>query len=135
MTTAKARHEMAVSDMPCELLGDDALFSALLAGAHIENAAMAAGVSQRTVYRRLADPIFRQRIESAREAMRESILTRLTDAAGDAVSSLWELLEDKEPDIRLKAAKALLESLVKINNTAPKTKTTVRYSVEQNQTE
>jgi len=130
-----SRQELAVSDSCHDLHTDDGLFAALLAGAHIENAALAAGVSPRTVYRRLADPEFRERVESAREAIRESVLTRLTDAAGDAVSCLWDLLNDECPEVRLKAAKALLDSLVKVHSTVPKAKTTVRYSVERSQSE
>ena len=115
--------------------GDDALFDALVAGAHVENAAAFAGVSSRTAYRRMADPVFRQRVESAREAIRDSILTRLSEAAGDAVSRLWELVNNEEPEIQLKAAKTLLDSLVKVQSITPKTTTTVRYAVEQVQSE
>ena len=129
------RKQTLAADSCHDLHTDDGLFAALLAGAHIENAALAAGVSPRTVYRRLADPEFRERVESAREAIRESILTRLTDAAGDAVSCLWELLSDEYPDIRLKASKALLDSLVRVHSTIPKSTTTVRYSVERSQSE
>ncbi len=54
-----------------ELEGDDALFTALVRGAHAENAAAIAGVSERTVYRRVADPIFRGRVDKTRELNRD----------------------------------------------------------------
>ena len=128
--------DLAVSDRSeederAELQGDDALFNALLAGAHVENAAFMAGMSVRTAYRRLADPVFRQSVESAREVLRESILTRLSEAAGDAVSRLWELANEGEPEIQLKAAKALLDGLIKMQNAQPRRTTSVEYSVKQ----
>ena len=83
----------------------------------------------------MADPAFRQRVESAREAIRDSILTRLSEAAGDAVSRLWELVDNEEPEIQLRAAKILLDSLVKVQSISPKTTTTVRYEVEQTHSE
>jgi len=56
---------------------------------------------------------------------------RLTDAAGAAVDALWHLVEDDEPSIRLAASKALLDSLVKVQNASPKQTTKMRYSVEE----
>ena len=80
-----------------------------------------------------ADPVFQQRLASARESVRESITARLVDAAGAAIDTLWHLIDSpyEEPTIRLQAAKALLDSLVKVSNTEPKRATTVKYSVEQ----
>jgi hypothetical protein len=49
--------------------GEEALLDALLMGAHIQNAAAMACVSERTAYRRLADPEFRQRLEAGRDAI------------------------------------------------------------------
>lgn len=118
-------------DEPAELRGDDALFNALLAGAHVENAALAAHVSVRTAYRRLADPLFRQRLNSAREALRETIMATLGEAARDAVSRLWDLTSHDDPEIVLKASKVLLDSMVKIQNAQPRQSTTVEYSVKQ----
>lgn len=114
-----------------ELVGDDRLLTALASGCHVENAAAVAGVSQRTVYRRLADPVFRGRLDAAREALRESILARLADAGHDAIGALWDLMHDSRDDgIRLKAAKALLDSLMNSHSIMPRVKTTVRTMVE-----
>jgi hypothetical protein len=112
--------------------GDEALLEALLMGAHVQNAAMMAGVSERTAYRRLADPRFQEQLGAGREAIRECILTRLTEAAGDAVSCLWDRLSDDDSRVQVQAAKVLLDSLVKIRNCQPQQtrSTTVQYSVE-----
>lgn len=125
---ALAQYDDADGDVFC---GDDALFQALLNGANIHCAANMSGLSERTVFRRMADPAFRQRLENARELLRDSILARLTDAAGAAVDTLWHLLEDDESSIRLSAAKSLLDALVKVQNATPKQTTKVRFSVEQ----
>lgn len=127
------RQVLAVSgsNTEVELRGDDAFFDALLAGAHVENAAIAAGISVRTAYRRLADPAFRQRVEDARESLRASILSKLTDAASDAIDCLWELAREAEPGVRVRAAKALLDSLLRAQGPTNKGTTTVRYSVTE----
>jgi hypothetical protein len=64
--------------------GDDALFQAMLNGANVRCAASMSGLSERTVFRRLSDPVFNQRLEKARENVRDSILSRLNDAADAA---------------------------------------------------
>lgn len=117
-----------------ELEGDDALFTALVRGAHAVNAAAIAGVSERTVYRRLADPIFRGRVDQARELLRESILARLTDAGLDAIGELETLMHESEDDrIRMQAAKTLLQSLTDLHATLPRTKTTSVLTVKTEQ--
>lgn len=112
---------------------DDVLFEALLSGAHVENAAVVARISPRTVYRRLGDPLFRQRVDAARAAIREAIIGRLAEAAGEAVDVLWELARDECPEMRLRAAKALLDAMARFTPSATTT-TTVRRSIEERRT-
>lgn len=123
-----------LAEFGSELEGDDALFTALVRGTHAENAAAIAGVSERTVYRRLADPLFRGRVDQARELLRESILARLTDAGLDAIGALEILMHESEDDrIRLQSAKTLLESLTELHASLPKTKTTSVLTVKTEQ--
>lgn len=127
----RPRQELAEIGSSDEMRGDDRLLTTLATGCHIENAAAAAGVSERTAYRRLADPEFRTKLDAAREALRESILAKLADAGHDAIGTLWELMHDgKEENIRLRAAKTLLDTLTSVHTILPKTKTTVRKLVE-----
>lgn len=113
------------------LTGDDRLLTALASGCHVENAAVLAGVSERTAYRRLADPEFRSRLDLARESIRESILAKLADAGHDAIGTLWDLMQSSEDEgIRLKAAKTLIDSLMSSHSIMPKVKTTIRTTVE-----
>lgn len=79
-----------------EIQGDDSLFSVLLYGGKVTAAATAAGVSERTAYRRMSDPRFRQRLEQARATVRDSVVQRLNDAAGGAVDCLWKLIEHED---------------------------------------
>ena len=96
-----------------QLRGDESLFKALVSGCHVENAAVIAGVSERTAYRRLADPEFRKQLENARQSLRESILAKLADAGHDAIGVLTELMHSGEEETtRLKAAKAVLDTLM-----------------------
>ena len=143
---SEGRQDLAVSGSPDDVAGglyvdadgdvfrdDDALFQALLNGATVKCAAYSSEMSERTVFRRMADPAFKQCLENARELVRDSILARLIDAVGDAVDTLWHLLEDEEPTVRLSAARSLLDALVKVQNASPKATTKLRYSVEQTQ--
>ena len=108
--------ELAVTDSSAnelEFHGDDRLFKAMVSGCHVENAAKSAGISERTAYRRLADPEFKEKIDQARRSLRESILAKLADAGHDAIAVLMELMHSAEEEgTRLKAAKAVLDSLV-----------------------
>ncbi len=113
------------------LQGDDKLLAALVSGCHIQNAARSAGISERTAYRRLEDPKFRAQLDRSRKALRESILARLSDAGLDAISALVDLLESEDDNVRLKAAKTLLEALSKLNGQGPKTKVVLRARMEQ----
>ncbi len=113
-----------------ELIGDDRLFTALAAGCHVENAAKLAGISERTAYRRLADPEFRCTLNAARESLRESILARLADAGHDAIGTLLELLQSDDDNVRRKAAKTLIDSLTAVHSMMPKARTAVRKSIE-----
>lgn len=114
------RQELAEIGIPgeeIELKGDDKLFQALVSGCHVENAAVIAGISERTAYRRLADPEFRSRLNQARESLRESILAKLADAGHDAIGVLTDLMHTAEDEAtRLKAAKTVLDSLANFHS-------------------
>ena len=128
------RHDLAEYGMDPQLQGDDQLFQALVSGCHIENAAAVAGISVRTAYRRLADPAFKQQLQEARQCLRESILAKLSDAGHDAVGTLWELMQSADDEgVRLRAAKAVLDSLRGFHAESPKVETTTRMQFERTQ--
>jgi hypothetical protein len=126
------RHGLAEFGSEIKLLGDDQLFQALVSGCHIENAASIAGISVRTAYRRLADPVFKVQLQDARQSLRESILAKLSDAGHDAVGTLWELMQTADDEgVRLRAAKAVLDSLRGFHAESPTVETTTRMQVER----
>lgn len=114
-------HEVAESGRSTEddredIQGDQRLFQMLMFGATVRAAAQAAGMSERTAYRRLSDPKFRQRLEKARSVAREGIVQRLTDAAGAAIDRLWHLTEHEDVLVQHQASKTLLESMAKVQD-------------------
>ena len=97
--------------------GDELLLAALAAGAPVEQAAAAAGVSARTAYRRMADPVFARRLGQARDALVETALGELAESASEAVRTLRALLAAGDERVRLGAARATLEQLLRLRET------------------
>ncbi len=89
--------------------GEDVLLNALAGGAIVEAAAGQVGMSERTVYRRLADPGFRRRLEELRAEMARRTASSLTAAGPKAVEVLLELLDSPSEATRLGAARLILQ--------------------------
>ena len=94
--------------------GDELLLAALASGLSAEEAAKRAGMSRRTVYRRLADPAFRRRLAGARDALVSEALGELAATATAAVATLRELLDARDERVRLGASRAVLEQLLRV---------------------
>jgi hypothetical protein len=98
---------------------DETLILALACGTPVEAAALKARVSERTVYRRLEDPQFRQRIQSTRSEMVERAASMLTAANLQAVKTLLLLQESTVSGaVRLGASKAILEYSIRLREIA-----------------
>ncbi len=89
--------------------GDDALLVALASGATVRDAAGRAGVAERTAYRRLDDPGFRRRLARARAELIDRAVGQLSDAATAAVATLRGLLDADSDNVKLGAARSILE--------------------------
>jgi hypothetical protein len=94
---------------------EQALLSALAFGATVEHAARKAGITERTVYRRLAEPAFQARLEQTR---REAVVRTgglISGASLGAVKTLVDLHQDVSVPaaVRRGAARDLLEMNVK----------------------
>src|SRR5947209_1913154 len=75
-----------------------------------EDAANAAHVSLRTVYRRLDDEKFCQRVDRGREELISHTTARLAAASSAAADTLVELMAPAfPPSVRLAAARSVLE--------------------------
>ena len=97
--------------------GADLLLASLAAGASVEQAAQAAGLSPRTVYRRLHDSGFQRRLQAARDELVTEALGELTGSAQDAVATLKRLLDASDDRVKLTAARTILEQLLRLRET------------------
>jgi len=86
-----------------------ALVVALASGQSVRAASRASGVSERTIYRRLSDPAFREAVANARAAAVAQATAKLAQLSTAAVETLRRLLRAKSENIRLAAARAVLE--------------------------
>jgi hypothetical protein len=94
---------------------DATLVTALAVGATVEQAAERAGVSARTVHRRLGDADFTRRVDEARVDLVTRAVARVSASATAAADTLRELLgATTPPAVRLGAARSLLELGMKL---------------------
>jgi hypothetical protein len=97
---------------------DAVLVTAIATGLRNDKAAEQAGVSQATVYRRLRDAGFRQRVQDERTEMVSQTLGRLTYVSASAVEKLARLMLSAESEaVQLGACRTLLESTAKWRET------------------
>jgi hypothetical protein len=96
------------------------LLLALACGGTVEATARQCHLSERTIYRRTAEPDFRRRrLQSFRADMVQRAAGLLTAAAVEAVKTLLELQKASAPfGVRLDAARAVLEIGVKLREAA-----------------
>jgi hypothetical protein len=98
---------------------DQVLLMALACGATVEVAAHTAGVSAATVYRRKRDPEFGRQLQQVSSEMVQRTAGMLTGAGGEAVKTLLALLKETAPPaVRLGAARAVLEGVLKFRQFA-----------------
>ena len=102
--------------MPCWRGRLDGGLTARMAagGATVQAAADQGGVSERTAYRRLEDPAFRQRVADARAELIARAVGRLADASADAAATLRALLTAESEMARLGAARSILDLAIKL---------------------
>jgi hypothetical protein len=98
---------------------DAGLVLALACGSSPENAAQKAGLSLRTVYRRLAEASFRDQVQQIRAEMVQRAAGLFTAAGIAAIRTLTTLQESAESEsVRLGAARAVIELGCKLRDTA-----------------
>jgi hypothetical protein len=90
------------------------LLQSLACGATIEMAARQAGLSRRTVDRRLADPKFRRNLSRLRADMVTRATGMLTAASMESVRTLLDLQKSGTPAVKLGAARSVLEFASKL---------------------
>lgn len=90
---------------------------ALLNGDSIRNAAKAASIGERTLYRWLAeDDAFRHKLRDAESSALDAATRQLSVIASEAVTVLRDIQNDDDtpPNVRVSAARALLDSTMKM---------------------
>ncbi len=98
---------------------DDIALQALACGASVEMAAQKAGISKRTLQRRLADPEFRRQMQAIRGEMVQRLAGTMTAAGTEAMKTVLDLLKGNTPaNVRLGAARTIFEIGVKFREAA-----------------
>jgi hypothetical protein len=92
---------------------DEALVTALAAGASMAAAARHAHINERTLRRRLENPAFRARVDEARAALVCQAVGRLADVGTLAADKLHALLGAKSETVQLGAARSVLEYMLR----------------------
>jgi hypothetical protein len=95
---------------------DDVLAAALAAGKLLAEAARDAGVSERTVSRRLAEPDFRARVAAIRAEMIDRAAGRMSDMLAEAADQLRRLLQSRSEGTRLTAIKSAFELALRLHD-------------------
>jgi hypothetical protein len=88
---------------------NDLLALALAEGDSVQAAADKVGIGRTTAYRRLADPAFKQRIQTMRGEMIGQALGRMANSMTAAADVLRDLLKAESESIRLAAARTMLD--------------------------
>jgi hypothetical protein len=87
----------------------------IAAGSTIKDAAVAAGIGERTAHRHAATPAFQEAVNEARSEYVTRALGRLSAAAPLAVNTLLDLLKSAEREsTQLGAARILLDQFVRL---------------------
>lgn len=87
---------------------DEVIIAALAAGQTYAEAAAIAGVSARTVRRRMSEPEFAREVSTRRGEHMAVVTGQLLSAGPDAVAVLREALSCDQAPVRLRAAQLLL---------------------------
>jgi hypothetical protein len=112
---------MEIEDRPSEaesrrLVQDETIAAALATGRTYEEAGVLAGVSERTVARRMADPTFARTVAERRGQQVQVISGQLSSIADKAVKAVSECLDDADPRTRLAAGRLVLDLVLKFRH-------------------
>lgn len=89
------------------------LIAALLTEPSYERAAKVCGLSKATVCRRMQDDGFKAAFRTARREVVEATIGRLQQVSTEAVETLREALKCDAPNVRVSAARSLLEYAIR----------------------
>ena len=95
---------------------DEKILAALIATRSVPEAAAASGVSERTIYSRLADESFQAEYEARRRCTLDHACKALQGALTDAVEVLTTIMKDASasPGSRITAARSVMDYGIKL---------------------
>lgn len=105
-----------------------ALVAALAAGSTVRAAAKAAGISERTAYRRLTEAAVRREVSMLRSAALEEAACALATASRKAAQAVIDLLDHPDPKVRLQAARQAVSMAKELGDEAARQSALVRNS-------
>jgi hypothetical protein len=100
--------------------------AALAAGQTVAQAAEAAGVDERTVYRWRRKEAFAEREWSLRHEIVDGAIARLAQHMTRAVDRIAKLIDHKNPALALRAALATIQTVAPFHQIARETRDTIR---------
>jgi AcrR family transcriptional regulator len=89
------------------------ILSALVETSSVRDAAKKCGIGEATIYRHLQDKEFKTAYRDARRATVESAISKIQNAASEAVDRLKELQYCENPAVAARCAQIIFESSVK----------------------
>lgn len=97
-------------------ISDERIITALLQSRTMKEASELINVSESTIYRRLNDLDFRDRLNESRTALIETATTKLQAELSGAIDVIIEIMNDSEnpPQIRLNASDSIIRHCLKI---------------------
>lgn len=99
---------------PSRRRGNAVLATALASGATYAVAARQAGVSERTVKRRMTDPAFLAQVNEVHADTLQAGARKLAHLSGEAIDTMTDLMRaNRPPNVRLGAARAVLETALR----------------------
>lgn len=108
---------MTDEDASADVLRRTKAALALASGSTTDEAGEKAGVTGRTVRRWRDDPAFTADVRKFRQQLLDEVLSYLSGAAIEAAKTLRGALTEDSPAIRVRAAMALLTTLVSVRTT------------------
>lgn len=93
---------------------DESVIALLAGGATVREAAVASGVSERTIARRLNEPAFVQKVAEVRSSLVASAAARLAGGMSGAADVLRDQLKSADPHVQHKSAVKLIELTLKV---------------------
>jgi ribosomal protein L29 len=112
---------------------DELLAIAIATGKTCDEASKAAGLSLRTVSRRMADRDFQRRVAEIQTELLNAACGKLADSLGESADVLRTLLRSAREDIRLKASAKIIESMLKVHDLSKLRKRVARLVTRLNE--